>query len=210
MIHLEGLLLMSTPVGLLCPSFVEISDFGYTITDTIHCYWPYMGRSPKATSHDWASLDKLVDITCPVDTLMTVGCEYPHWNIVSNEHSLKSGDAYIRQGTGSSFMMTSSNGNIFRVTGPLCGEFTGHRWIPSTKASDAELWCFLWSAPWINGCANNREAGDLRRHRVHYDVIVMCLGNCMMFNTRPTITWSNNRFCQRDPGEQTLVKFEPK
>ena len=22
-------------------------------------------------------------------------------------------------------MMTSSNGNIFRVTGPLCGEFTG-------------------------------------------------------------------------------------
>ena len=28
----------------------------------------------------------------------------------------------------------------------LCGEFTGHRWIPHTKASDAELWCFLWSA----------------------------------------------------------------
>ena len=26
-------------------------------------------------------------------------------------------------------MMTSSNGNIFRITGPLCGEFTGHRWI---------------------------------------------------------------------------------
>ena len=23
---------------------------------------------------------------------------------------------------------------------------TGHRWIPRTKASDAELWCFLWSA----------------------------------------------------------------
>ena len=43
-------------------------------------------------------------------------------------------------------MMTSSNGNIFRVTGNLCGEFTGPRWIPRTKASDAELWCFLWSA----------------------------------------------------------------
>ena len=37
-------------------------------------------------------------------------------------------------------MMTSSNGNIFRVTGPLCGEFTGHWWIPLKKASDAELW----------------------------------------------------------------------
>ena len=40
-------------------------------------------------------------------------------------------------------MMASSNGNIFRVTGHLCGEFTGHRWIPLTKASDAELWWFL-------------------------------------------------------------------
>ena len=27
-------------------------------------------------------------------------------------------------------MMTSSNGHIFRITGPLCGEYTGHRWIP--------------------------------------------------------------------------------
>ena len=44
-------------------------------------------------------------------------------------------------------MMTSSNRNIFPVTGHLCGEFTGHRWIPLTKASDVELWCLLWSAP---------------------------------------------------------------
>ena len=43
--------------------------------------------------------------------------------------------------------MTSSNANIFRVTGLLCGEFPGHRGIPRTKASDAELWFFLWSAP---------------------------------------------------------------
>ena len=37
--------------------------------------------------------------------------------------------------------MTPSNGDIFRVTGPLCWEFTGSRWILRTKASDAELWC---------------------------------------------------------------------
>ena len=30
-------------------------------------------------------------------------------------------------------MMMSSNGNIFRVTGHLCGEFTGHRWIPAQR-----------------------------------------------------------------------------
>ena len=29
-------------------------------------------------------------------------------------------------------MMTSLNGTIFRVTGPLCGEFNGHRWISLT------------------------------------------------------------------------------
>ena len=32
------------------------------------------------------------------------------------------------------FMMMSTSENIFRVTGPLCGEFTGLRWIPLTKA----------------------------------------------------------------------------
>ena len=40
------------------------------------------------------------------------------------------------------YMMTSSNGNIFCVTGPLWGEATGDRQIPLTKASDAELWYF--------------------------------------------------------------------
>ena len=59
-----------------------------------------------------------------------------------------------------SCMMTSSNENIFRVTDHLCGEFTGHRRTPRTKASDAGV--------------NNRQAGDLRRHRAHYDVTVMC------------------------------------
>ena len=44
-------------------------------------------------------------------------------------------------------MTTSSNGNILRVTSPLCEEITGHRWIPLTKSSDADLWCFLWAAP---------------------------------------------------------------
>ena len=30
-------------------------------------------------------------------------------------------------------MMTSSNGNIFHFTGPLCGEFTGHGEFPSQR-----------------------------------------------------------------------------
>ena len=74
--------------------------------------------------------------------------------------------------------MTLSNGNIFRITGLLCGEFTGQRWIPRTKANDAELWFFSIYA-WINGWVENREAFDLRRYRDHYDVIVMLMSVTM-------------------------------
>ena len=42
------------------------------------------------------------------------------------------------------FMMTSANGNIFRVTGTLCEEFTVHWLIPLTKASDAENVYICW------------------------------------------------------------------
>ena len=65
--------------------------------------------------------------------------------------------------------MTSSNGNIFRVTGPLCGDFTHHGWIPRKKASDAEFWFFL-SAP---EQIVEKTIGDLRRRRAHYDVTVI-------------------------------------
>ena len=73
-------------------------------------------------------------------------------------------------------MIESPNGSIFRVTGLLYGEFTGHRWIPLTKASDAELWLFLWSA-WTDAWVNNRDTGNLRRHRAHYSVTVMGLSS---------------------------------
>ena len=69
-------------------------------------------------------------------------------------------------------MMTSSNENIFRVTGPLCGKLTGDRWIPLTKASDAELWCFF-DLRLYKRLSNDREAGDLRCHHAHYDVNVL-------------------------------------
>ena len=41
----------------------------------------------------------------------------------------------------------------------------------------ALMFSLIWV--WINGWVNNREAGDLRRYRVHYDVIVM--GICIYY-----------------------------
>ena len=65
-------------------------------------------------------------------------------------------------------MMTLSNGNIFRVIGPLWGEFTAHRWIPLTKASDAELWCFLWSG-------TEQTAEQTIETPVNWDAIVLIM-----------------------------------
>ena len=71
-------------------------------------------------------------------------------------------------------MMTSSNRNIFRVTGPLCGEFTGHRRIPITKASGVlmELWCFLWFVPEVRLSKQSRRRWletSSRSLRLHCD-----------------------------------------
>ena len=70
------------------------------------------------------------------------------------------------------FMMTSSNGNIFRVTGPLCGEFPVPVNFPHKGQWRGAL-MFSLICVWINDWVNNREAGDLRRHRGHYDVSVI-------------------------------------
>ena len=82
----------------------------------------------------------------------------------------------------------------FRVTGPLYGEFTGHRWIPLTKANDRELWCFLWSVPWVNGWVHNRKAGELRPHRAHYDVIVISSDDGMLLDWPYYIYWMQHCF----------------
>ena len=49
---------------------------------------------------------------------------------------------------------------------PVLGEFPAQR--PTTRSLMFYLICV-----WINGWVNNREAGDLRRYRAHYDVTVM-------------------------------------
>ena len=84
--------------------------------------------------------------------------------------------------------LTSSNGNMFHITGSLCREFTSHRWIPLTKSRDTAL-MFSLICVWINSWVNNREAGDLRCHHAHHNVIVIpcylllqvsCLESCII------------------------------
>ena len=76
-------------------------------------------------------------------------------------------------GMKANIMMTSSNGNIFRVTGHLCGKI--HR--SPVKSPHKGQWrralMFSLICVRIHGWVNSREAGDLRRYRAHYDVTVM-------------------------------------
>ena len=54
-------------------------------------------------------------------------------------------------------------------------EFTGHRWIPLTKASDAELWYFPWSTPEQTVEQTIKTPVIWDAHGAHYDVIVMII-----------------------------------
>ena len=65
-----------------------------------------------------------------------------------------------------------------------------HRW----PASDAELWYLFWSAPEKNSWANNRDAGDLRRYRSHYDVAaVICKFRISSYRASLNITYAFNQ-----------------
>ena len=51
-----------------------------------------------------------------------------------------------------------------------------HRWPVNSPHKGQWRGALMFSliCVWINAWVNNREAGDLRRYRAHYDVIVMC------------------------------------
>ena len=83
--------------------------------------------------------------------------------------------------------MTSSSWNIIHVTGPLWGESTGHRWITFTKASDAELCCFLWSANEQTFKQTIEMPVICDPYRSHYDVTVM--NYFLMFHSR-NFSWN--------------------
>ena len=63
----------------------------------------------------------------------------PHsWDIAISDSDLETPKVKVMgvvkgQGHTVGPMMTSSNGNIFRVTGPLCGEFTGPGEFPTQR-----------------------------------------------------------------------------
>ena len=62
----------------------------------------------------------------------------------------------------------------FPVSGPLWWECP--RWIPLHKGQWRGDLMFSLVYAWTNIWANNRDAGDLRRHRAHYEVTMIYCG----------------------------------
>ena len=71
------------------------------------------------------------------------------------------------------YMMTSSNGNTFRRYWPFVRGI--HRSPVNSPHKGQWRGAFMFSliCACINDWVNNLKAGDLRRHRAHYDVTVM-------------------------------------
>ena len=79
---------------------------------------------------------------------------------------------WVPGGVISHCMMMSSNGNIFRITGHLCGEFTGPRWIPAQRPVTWSFDVFFDLRP--NKWLSKQSWGWwFETLRAHYDVIVM-------------------------------------
>ena len=101
-----------------------------------------------------------------------------------------------------------------------------HRW--SVNSSHKGQWrgalMFSLICAWINGWVNNREAGDLRRHRAHFDFVnssppcaaylrqwtgsaLAQVMTCRLFGAKP-LPEPLVVYCKLDSWEQISVKFE--
>ena len=62
-----------------------------------------------------------------------------------------------------------------------------HRWPGNSPHKGQWRWAMMFSliCAWINAWVNNREAGDLRHHRAHYDVIMLIMtSSCSLWRHR--------------------------
>ena len=108
-----------------------------------------------------------------------------------------------------SHMMTSSNGNIFRDTGPLCGEFTGHRSfdvffdLHLNRRLSKQSWGWWFETP---SCPLWRHRNEVLNYaNPLYDVATIChqvrwlrWGHPSIFHTATSLLIWHEMFCVRD------------
>ena len=90
-------------------------------------------------------------------------CTWNYLSILTNNHQ----DVWTKHN-----MVTSPNGNISASLALCEGNPLAIGGFPPQKPVTRSL-MFSLICTWTNGWVNNRNAGDLRRHRDHYNVAIM-------------------------------------
>ena len=124
-----------------------------------HCRWQ-------------SSVYHKLDVAIPYGRLTNSSLCHRHTPLIPNGWFSKS---FIRKSGRSIWvtrLVTSSNGNICLVTGPLWGESAFMVDSPHKGLWRRALMLHLMCA-WTKAWANSPDAGDLRRHAAHCDVTVM-------------------------------------
>ena len=102
-------------------------------------------------------------------------------------------------------MMTSSNGNIFSRYWPFVRDI--HRSPVNSPHKGQWRGAFMFSLIYarINGWVNEREAGDFRRHLVHYGVTLTGTYICVW--RRQVTTWESHYIRKRGSVAFTMLQF---
>ena len=111
-------LLLNGPLGTNCSDIlIEIRAFSFK------------KMRLKISSGKWRPFCLGLNVLTNMNLKTNFRCDPGSWNIWLRCHSVPTWKSWKRllRRILNDFMMTSSNGNIFRVTVLLCGEFTGHR-----------------------------------------------------------------------------------
>ena len=119
-------------------------------------------------------------------------------------------------------MIASSNGNLFRATSSLCGEFTGHWWIPSQRPMrrsfdvffDMRLkkwlgkqsWFETPTCSWWRHCNGRHDAHvtSLHCHRTYLQSASPCMSSRELAKV---MTFSSNASCAAHAVVETLLIF---
>ena len=121
--HFAKINMAATTSWLLRTSFLKLIAVTYPNKKSLTFCPPCKYYDPKAPSYNeqcWRSYESTKVRDVGLDFLD----RFDIWRTAGQPRLLSSLELY---------MMTSSNGNIFRVTGPLCGEFTGPGEFPTQR-----------------------------------------------------------------------------
>ena len=141
---------------------VKVGEIWDTVPGSGLCVSPRRSGPPRRYGPQTGFSLDLVKVILPLSRIPPVG-------LCCQKQASQTGISKILHPSAFCGMMTSSNGNIFRVTGHLCGDPVNSQ----QKGQWRGALMFSLICVWINDWVNNREAGDLRRYRAHHDVIVM-------------------------------------